>query len=79
LAGLARMTHIPERSQSGTIKSVGYLVRGRDYSPGDVSEEVFDRRAKPVTLHIVQRFGDHNCHLDPCGSKPHPRLSLTKV
>jgi hypothetical protein len=70
------MTYIPDLTQSGPIKSVGYLARGYDYTEGEILEAVFDRLANLVLRDIAIHYcGYHHCDLGSCGlNQPQPEL-----
>ena len=65
------MTYIPDLTEPGNVKSVGYLARGHNYNQGEVSEEAFDRLVRLVKLHIMEWLGYHKCCL--LYTSPSPR------
>jgi len=64
----------PVVSTGGEMVSVAYLSGDREYPPGEVSGEVFERRVAMVDNPIGFWCGHHDCDLDPCGSGSPVRL-----
>jgi hypothetical protein len=69
------MVYEPDLAQTGSVKSVGYLSRDRDYPQGETSDSVFDRLALLAMRPLYNCAGHHDCDLGSCGSDL-PQLEL---
>jgi hypothetical protein len=56
--------YIPDLTESGSLRLVGYLSREHDYPKGKTSDAVFDRLAEMVLLRLVSWGGYHYCELE---------------
>jgi|ERR1022692_1216950 hypothetical protein len=59
--------YMPDLTEEGAHRFVGYLSREHDYPNGKTSDPVFDRLAELARAAPIQWGGSHECDLESCG------------